>query len=72
MATTPAKLIPAGQDALNAGDLPADLAQSIARLSEPNQGLMVARWTRGGFSSPRHAERYAEAIYRDENSGLSA
>jgi hypothetical protein len=33
---------------------------------------MVARWARGEFSSSRHAERYAECIYRDENSGLLA
>ncbi|MFD3609032.1 hypothetical protein ACFWXA_13325 [Streptomyces atroolivaceus] len=72
MATTPANLIPAGQDALEAGDLPADLAEAIARLGEVNQTLMVERWTRGGFSSARHAERYALAIYRDENSGLTA
>ncbi|MGW6391181.1 hypothetical protein ACWFR1_11890 [Streptomyces sp. NPDC055103] len=72
MATIPTNLIPAGQNALDAGDLPAGVAQAIARLSEINQGLMVARWTRGGFSSARHAERYADAIHRDENSGLTA
>ncbi|NDK24678.1 hypothetical protein FSY75_09355 [Streptomyces sp. TR1341] len=62
----------AGQDLLDAGDLPLNLAWSIARLSEPNQTLMLARWTRGEFSGSRHAERYAESIYRDENAGLSA
>lgn len=72
MATTSTNLIPAGRDALDAGDLPAEVAQVIARLSETNQTLMVARWTHGRFSNARHAERYALAIHRDENSGLSA
>jgi ParB-like chromosome segregation protein Spo0J len=66
------KLSQSGQDALNSGDLPINLAWHIARLSGPNQNLMVARWARGEFSSSRHAERYAECIYRDENSGLLA
>ncbi|MCX4458549.1 hypothetical protein OOK58_42305 [Streptomyces sp. NBC_01728] len=58
-----------GQEELDAGRLPVNLAGYIALLSEPNQNLMLARWARGEFTSTRHAERYARAIAADETGG---
>ncbi|WP_228980175.1 hypothetical protein [Streptomyces sp. DH12] len=59
-------LLPSGQADLEAGRLPVTLAWHVARLSSANQNLLLVRWARGGFSSARHAERYARAIAADE------
>ncbi|MEU2487066.1 hypothetical protein ABZ593_20965 [Streptomyces sp. NPDC012617] len=64
-------LIEAGKGAMHEGLLPVDLAGHIARLSEPNQQLMLNRWLRGDFRGERHAERYALAIYGDEQPQVS-
>lgn len=60
-----------GKNALEQGILPVGLAWHIARLSEPNQQLMLNRWARGDFKNARHAERYASAIHEDEQPLLS-
>ncbi|MEU6594275.1 hypothetical protein ABZ923_34575 [Streptomyces sp. NPDC046881] len=59
------------KNALEQGELPRSLAGRIARLSEPNQQLMLNRWVRGDFKNARHAERYARAILEDEQPLLS-
>jgi hypothetical protein len=64
------KLIAPAQEALDEERLPVNLASYIALLSEPNQTLMLARWLRGDFTSPRHAERYARAIAEDETASF--
>ncbi|MDH6189151.1 hypothetical protein M2168_002183 [Streptomyces sp. CZ24] len=64
-------LVDAGKGALDEGLLPVDLAGCIARLSEPNQQLMLNRWLRGDFRGARHAERYALAIWGDEQPQVS-
>lgn len=60
-----------GQKALDAGEIPWNLAWEIAQLSEPNQNLMLARWARDEFTSSRRAERYARAIAADETDTTS-
>ncbi|MFB7113475.1 hypothetical protein [Streptomyces sp. NPDC056291] len=64
-------LVEEGKDALNEGLLPVGLAGYVARLSEPNQRLMLVRWLRGDFKNARHAERYASAIHEDEQTVLA-
>ncbi|MFD4315016.1 hypothetical protein [Streptomyces sp. NPDC058548] len=64
-------LIDAGKGAMREGLLPVDLAGGIARLSEPNQQLMLNRWLRGDFRNARHAERYVSAIQADEQPQVS-
>lgn len=64
-------LIDAGKGAIHEGLLPLDLAGCIARLSEPNQQLMLNRWLRGDFRNTRHAERYALAVAADEQPQVS-
>ncbi|MFJ6014486.1 hypothetical protein [Streptomyces sp. NPDC092952] len=64
-------LVDAGKGAMREGLLPVDLAGCIARLSEPNQQLMLNRWLRGDFRNVRHAERYALAIHGDEQPQVS-
>ncbi|GAA2948384.1 hypothetical protein ACFPN0_15145 [Kitasatospora cinereorecta] len=64
-------LADAGKGAIHEGRLPVDLAGCIARLSEPNQQLMLNRWLRGDFRNARHAERYALAIHGDEQPQVS-
>ncbi|MFF0092712.1 hypothetical protein ACFYSF_22505 [Streptomyces canus] len=59
------------KSALEEGALPVGLAWYVARLSEPNQQLMLNRWVRGDFKNARHAERYASAIHEDEQALLS-
>ncbi|MGW2951535.1 hypothetical protein [Streptomyces eurythermus] len=59
------------KNALEQGELPRSLAGRIARLSGPNQQLMLNRWVRGDFRNARHAERYARAILEDEQPQLS-
>ena len=60
-----------GKRAMDEELLPVGLAWYIARLSEPNQQLMLNRWLRGDFESVCHAERYASAIQADEQFLLS-
>ncbi|MFJ5037964.1 hypothetical protein [Streptomyces parvulus] len=55
-----------GTEWLDDGRLPLALAGYIARLSEPNQQLMLNRWIRGDFRHERHAERHAASIAEDE------
>ncbi|MEV5007317.1 hypothetical protein [Streptomyces sp. NPDC055692] len=64
-------LVEEGKDALNEGFMPVGLAWCVARLSEPNQRLMLVRWLRGDFKNTRHAERHASAIYEDEQTVLA-
>ncbi|WP_405961228.1 hypothetical protein OG235_36815 [Streptomyces sp. NBC_00024] len=61
-------LIPDGQGLADRRVLPVDLGYYIGCLSPENQQLMISRWRTGGFSSSGHAERYACALIRDENS----
>lgn len=65
------KLADNAKNALERGSLPIGLAWYLSRLSEPNQQLMLNRWVRGDFKDARHAERYASAIYEDEQPLLS-
>ncbi|MFF5968236.1 hypothetical protein ACFY64_31835 [Streptomyces collinus] len=57
--------------ALEEGLLPIGLAWYVARLSAPNQQLMLNRWLRGDFDGAREAERFASAIHEDEQPLLS-
>ncbi|MFF5968237.1 hypothetical protein ACFY64_31840 [Streptomyces collinus] len=59
-------LPPAGQEAVESGRLPVDLALDIARLCEVNRRVIVARWIEGGFRDASHAARYVKAVRRDE------
>ncbi|MFI0827261.1 hypothetical protein ACH4Q7_22710 [Streptomyces roseolus] len=59
------------RNAVDEGVLPLSLAYSVSRLSEPNQQLMLNRWTRGEFASASRAAKYADAIYEDEHPLLS-
>ncbi|MFJ6561931.1 hypothetical protein ACIQMV_19135 [Streptomyces sp. NPDC091412] len=67
----PLDLVEEGKGALEQELLPVGLASYVARLSEPNQRLMLVRWLRGDFKNARHAERYASAIYEDEQTVLA-
>ncbi|WP_434593302.1 hypothetical protein [Streptomyces sp. A5-4] len=71
MCLTLLDLIDAGKGAMAEGVLPFSLAWFIARLSEPNQQLMLNRWLRGDFRNVSHAERYASAICADEQPQVS-
>jgi len=58
----------AGQAALDSGTIPVGLAWYIARLSAPNQQLVLTRWTRGDYADAHEASDAAVAIYNDETS----
>ncbi|MEU1853920.1 hypothetical protein ABZ499_32855 [Streptomyces sp. NPDC019990] len=55
-------LIQRGQDALNAGQLPVNLAGYIAQLGPAGQEAILDCWVGGEFGGARQAERHVRAM----------
>ncbi|CAL9536654.1 hypothetical protein [Streptomyces sp. enrichment culture] len=58
-------------NALEQGLMPVGLAWYVARLSAPNQQLMLNRWLRGDFKNSIEASRVAGGILEDEQALVS-
>jgi hypothetical protein len=56
-----------GQQVLDAGALPVNLAWYIAKLGPVNQGVMLTRWELGQFSTCAEAEGHAKGLIGQED-----